>query len=355
MKKRIFENTSEEYFFGLKKDGKVAWNAKKHIPYIYIYILMFALGIGLLSGCGAKKDDVVIYTSLLDYRREYLTQRLEEEFPQYQIRIEYMPTGSHAAKLLAEGLDTECDITTDLEYAYLQQLDGLGVLADLSEYDHSIYVPDAGSESNFLPKERSGGAIILNTKLLEEKGLPTPTCYQDLLKPEYQGLISMPGPKETGTGYVFLKSLVNAWGEEAAFDYFDQLTPNILQYTSAGSGPVNAVVQGEAVIGLGMISPAAREKTDGAPIEITFFEEGSPYALYGQAIIKGKEEKPAVKEVFDFLIHTYDYEDLEKYAPEKIYADVDFEMENFPKNVKYADMSNNTLEEKERLLDLWKY
>ena len=84
---------------------------------------------------------------------------------------------------------------------------------------------------------------------LEEKNLAVPTSYADLLKPEYKGLVSMPNPKSSGTGYMFLKSLVNAWGEEEAFAYFDQLAENILQFTSSGSGPVNALVQGEAAIG----------------------------------------------------------------------------------------------------------
>ena len=61
----------------------------------------------------------------------------------------------------------------------------------------------------------------------------------------YAGVVSMPNPKTSGTGYNFLKSLVNAWGEDAAFDYFDALAENVYQFTSSGSGPVNALVQGE--------------------------------------------------------------------------------------------------------------
>ena len=80
--------------------------------------------------------------------------------------------------------------------------------------------------------------LLNNTELLtasiflKEKNLSKPTSYEDLLKPEYKGLISMPNPKASGTGYMFLKSLVNEWGEEKTFSYFDKLTPNVLQYTS---------------------------------------------------------------------------------------------------------------------------
>lgn len=326
----------------------------KKIKMIMVAVCMCFCFIGL-AGCDSKKEKVVIYTSAEDYKVEYMTKRLQEEFPEYDIVIEYMSSGNHASKLISEGTSIDCDITHDLEYGYMEQLDQQGVFADLSDYDTSIYVEDTIKSTNYLVEVRVGGGIIVNKDVLEEKGLDMPTCYEDLLKPEYKGLISMPNPKSSGTGYIFLKSLVNAWGEDAAFEYFDKLTPNVLQYTSSGSGPVNALVQGEVAIGLGMTSQAVTEINNGTPLEIIFFEEGSPYTMYGQSIIKGKEDRECVKEVFDFLVNTLNYECAELYFPEKIYKDIDFEVDNYPKNIQYSDMSNNTIEEKEKLLDKWQY
>ena len=319
---------------------------------ILITIAIFAT---LLCGCGSNKEKVIIYTSVEDYVVEDLDACLKEKFPNYDITIEYMSTGNHAAKLLAEKTDTECDIIYDLEYAYLSQLDSEGILADLSSYDSGIYCDDLVENKNYLPHMRCGGAVILNTDLLKEKNLAEPTSYEDLLKPEYKGLISMPNPKSSGTGYMFLKSLVNEWGEEKALDYFDKLTPNILQYTSSGSGPVNALLQSEAAIGWGMTAQAVIQINDGAPLKVVYFEEGSPFTIYGQAMIKGKEEKDAVKEVFDYMVNEFTYRYNEKFGPEKLFKDKDYVMENYPTNISYSDMKNNTIEEKERLLALWKY
>ena len=73
-----------------------------------VNVICLILLCGALIGCGKKEDQgIVIYTSAEDYRVEYLTQRLNEEFPDYDITIEYMSTGNHAAKLLAEGTKTE--------------------------------------------------------------------------------------------------------------------------------------------------------------------------------------------------------------------------------------------------------
>lgn len=319
-----------------------------------LYGLLLACVLCLCS-CGQQKEKVVIYTSMEDYRVEYLNQRLGETFADYDIIVEYLPTGNHAAKLMAEGVESECDISYNLEYGYLEKLDQAGVLADLSAYDTSIYTEDAIGSSGYLPQERNGGCIIVNTQVLQERGLAEPEDYADLLKPEYKGLISMPNPKASGTGYMFLKSLVNAWGEETAFAYFDELTANILQYTSSGSGPLNAVLQGEAAIGLGMTAPAVTQINNGQPIKLLFFEEGAPYSMYGQGIVRGREERPEVQAVFNFLVNEFTAENCERYFPEKIYRDRDYIVENYPANIRYADMGQETPEEKQRLLERWKY
>ena len=327
----------------------------KGIKRIVCFVLLICMTATLFSGCGNSKERILIYSAGEDYKIAYMQDRLNEQFPDYDITIEYMSTGNMAAKVLTEGSQTECDIVHDMEYGYMAQLDKEGVFADLSSYDTSIYTEDVIQSSNYLVECRVGGAIIVNTEVLKKKGLAKPTSYEDLLKPEYKGLISMPNPKSSGTGYIFYKGLVNAWGEEAALAYFKKLTPNVLQYTSSGSGPVNALVQGEVAIGLGMTSQAVTQINEGAPLEILFFEEGSPYTIYGQSIIKGKEERESVKEVFDFMINTLNYESVEKFYPEKIYKDKDFKVENYPENIKYSDMSNNGVEEKERLLEKWVY
>ena len=330
-------------------------HTKKSLAYVGTFTAVLFAGLLFLSGCGSKKEHVLIYTSAESYRVEDLKARLAEEFPDYDCIVEYKDTGSHAAQLIAEGKKTDCDITYDLEYSYLEELATAGVLADVSEYDTSVYTEDAITSTYYLPELKNGGAIVINPDVLKEHNLAVPQSYEDLLKPEYNGLISMPNPKSSGTGYMFLKALVNIMGEDAAFTYFDKLTENILAYTSSGSGPINALKNKEAGIGLGMTAQAVTAINEGANLEILFFAEGSPYSMYGQAIISGKEERSCVKEVFDFMIRTYSQETNKKFYPEKIFKDITPEIKNYPTNINYADMSNNTSKEKARLLEKWNH
>lgn len=314
---------------------------------------------GMLVGCDLqKKETIVIYSSNEDYAIDYMQKRFKEEFPQYNIVIEYKSSGDHAAALKAAGKNTDCDITCDLEYNYAAQIAALGYLADLTEIsDFSVYTEDAVQSKYYIPELRNGGCIAINLDRIKALGLDIPTSYEDLLDPQYKGHISMPNPASSGTGYMFLLSLVNAWGEETAFEYFDKLAPNVQSFTSSGSAPVSALAMGEVAIALGMTTDAVTQKAAGANLEILFFEPGSPNSLYGQGIIAGKESRACVVEVFKFLSTTL-HEELRAFCfPEKIYKDKDFKQEGFPENVPYADMSveGDSAAYKEALLKKWKH
>lgn len=301
-----------------------------------------------------SSNKVVIYSGAEEYRNEYFLQRLNETFPDYEITIEYMPTGNLAAKLAAEGTDTDMDIFYDLDFSYAGKVEQY--LADVSAYDQSIYVDDCKVENaHYLAATRNGGAVIINPDVLAAKGIEEPTCYEDLLKPEFKNLVSMPDPKSSGTGYMFVKNLVNAWGEEKAFDYFSKLAENVLQFTTSGSGPVNALVQNEVAVGLGMTAQAVTKINEGANLKILFFEEGSPYSLYGYAIPEGKQNRKAVVDVFNFFYSTLVLEDKELYYPEQVFADQVNNIENYPTDIPYGDMNNNTTDEKTRLLENWEF
>lgn len=301
-----------------------------------------------------ENKKVIIYSGAEDYRNSYYLKRLKEQFPSYDISIEYMPTGNLAAKLATEGRNTDMDIFYDLDFSYASLVESY--LTDLSDYDQSMYLDDCKVPNNrYLCATRNGGAVIINPKILKDKNIPEPNSYEDLLKPEYKNLISMPNPKSSGTGYMFVKSLVNSWGENAALEYFDKLSDNILQFTSSGSGPVNALIQGEVAIGLGMTAQAVTAINEGADLKIKFFKEGSPYLLYGIASPEGKLRNKAVRDVFNFFYTTLIAEDKSLYYPEQIYKNQKYNIKNYPLDISYSDMQNNTTEVKKDLLTKWNY
>ena len=318
-------------------------------------ILLSAVLLASFSACsGPQKDpnQVVIYSCAEEFRNEHILKRLREEFPDYNINLQYISTGKCAAKLKSEGKSTEADIVIALEESHIVAIEDS--LADLSEYDTSDYLPELVPQSRkYLPWERFSGAVVINPETLKKHNLPVPQSYDDLLKPEYKGYIFAPNPKLSSTGYIFLIQMINERGEEAAYDYFDKLATNTIQFTSSGSGPVNALVQGEAAVGLGMIFQSVQEINKGVPIEILDLPGGTPYSISGLAAIDGRLENPKVKDVFDFLADTLVYEDKE-FSPEQIFKDQQINVENYPQNLDYANMKGlNDAKLKERLMETW--
>ena len=323
-----------------------------------LFTLLLAGTAFVSTGCSKNNNTVTIYTSTEDYNVALMKKCLGEKFPDYKIVIEEKSTSEIAAQVIEEGSSSACDIVFAEEYGYLEKMIGQGVLDSIKgDYDLSRYLDDtvpASVNEYVLPNIRCGGGIIINKKVLEDRGLTKPTSYNDLLDSSYRGLVSMASPKSSGTGYMFLYSLVKAWGETEALSYFDSLTPNVLAYTTSGSGPVNALVNREVAVGFGMISQAV-DKINGGnnELEVLFFEEGAPCNLYGNAIVKGKKAKTAVKEVMDYLDSFYTNESNRLYYPEPVLKNTNYNVANFPENIQYADMTGNNLAAKEALLAKW--
>jgi len=322
-----------------------------------IGLAIVVLLLGMAVSCRKiDESSVIIFTSTEDFRTEHMQALLKEQFPDYNITLQVLSTGSHAAKLKAEGTQTEADIILNLETGYLEGLQD--ILADLSSYDISEFLPEMVPPSKrFLPWDKSSGAIVINRAKLQSAGLPVPASYQDLLNPIYKGQISMPNPKSSGTGYMFLISLINAMGEDEAFAYFDKLAENILQFTTSGSGPVNALIQGEVAIGLGMTLTAVNAiNTRGVSFDLLFFDEGAPNITTGFGIIKGKEDRPIVREVFEFAMTKLVKDDKELFCPEPVMINQQNNVPNYPRNIPYANMYGvYDLDWKEQLLEKWNH
>jgi iron(III) transport system substrate-binding protein len=304
-----------------------------------------------------NSESIVICASSEQFRNDALQEQLNARFPDKNIIVTYMATGKAAAKIYAEGSKTEVDILVGMETGYLNKI--RGSLADISGVSRIPYLAGVAVSDNknlWVTWERQAGAIIVNTEILKKHNLEAPKTLQDLLKPEYQGLIAMPDPKSSGTGYFFYKSWVNAMGEEAALEYVDRLYGNLKQFTESGSGPIKMLKQGEIAIGLALTFQGVSEINNGQPFEIIFPETGSPYSLTGTAIVEGHQGKDGVQEVFDFIVNEFLVYDKENFSPEQIYAGQINKIPGYPQNILYADMTGvQDDQEKERLLALWKY
>ena len=305
-----------------------------------------------LSACGSSSNKIVIYTCQEEERIQAMKKALDEKFPDLNVVVEQMGTGNLAAKIKSEGSGIEADIIIDLESSHMENLKDN--FADLSGYDTSAYLDNVNPAHNkYVMWVKNHAGITIDKAYFDSNGWEYPKTYEDLLDPKYEGLVAMPDPSTSGTGYAYYLNMVNIKGETGAIDYFTELTKNIKQYTQSGSGPISLLKQGEIAIAMGMEFQGAAEISNGSDYALIELESGAPYNLTGAAIMNGSEDKEGIKDLFQWLISDFHYVDCEEFVPGKLLKDQTTKVANFV-DMKDADMKGiDNIGLKEELLRKW--
>ena len=315
------------------------------------------------SSAFAASERVVIYTAAEDERIAYLQEELNKQFPDAEIVIQSLGTGQLLSKLQAEGRNTDCDIFYDLEVVNAEIILNADpeLFADLSGYDFSIYDDSVTGYTDrhhrYAVNGKTYGAFLVNTAVLEENGLEIPQTYEDMLKPEYEELISMPNPRSSGTGYSYYNGMVTVLGEDEGLAYFEALNPNIKEYTTSGSAPAKAAVRGDVAIAYGLLWQCVNYANENEGMVVVVPEQGLAYDLFTMGMIAGHEEKAAVKDVFTYLYNELNRPQCAKFNPDIIYADMlAAEIPNYPTGFGEITMAGMfDFEYKQDLLDQWEY
>jgi iron(III) transport system substrate-binding protein len=145
-------------------------------------------------------------------------------------------------------------------------------------------------------------ALCFNTVEAQKKNLPKPASWKDLTKPVYKGAVVMPNPASSGTGFLDVSSWLQLFGETEGWKYMDALHQNIGVYTHSGSKPCTMAGAGEYPIGVSFEFRAARQKKQGAPIDIVFPSEGSGWDMEATALVKGTKNLEAAKTLVDWSV-----------------------------------------------------
>lgn len=143
--------------------------------------------------------------------------------------------------------------------------------------------------------------IIINEDIFEQKGLDIPKTWEDLTDPQYEGEIVLPDPGTAGTAYLFTSTIIQLFGEDAAWEYFEALDKNVAEYTKSGSGPALSVAQGEYAIGITWDQPVDEFIDEGYPVAKIMPEDKVGYSLDVSWIYKGTDKLDLAKEVIDFM------------------------------------------------------
>ena len=139
--------------------------------------------------------------------------------------------------------------------------------------------------------------FMVNTEELERLGLEAPADWQDLLKPEYKGLIWLSNYNTAGTAKLVINTMIQKYGHDEGIQYLVDLDKNIQVYTKSGSGPSKNVGTGECIIGIGFLHDGIYQIVDNGydNIGLVIPSSGTSFEIGATAIFKGAKHMNAAK------------------------------------------------------------
>ena len=167
-------------------------------------------------------------------------------------------------------------------------------------------IPDGlkDPEGHWFTTHQGALGFFVNTEALGDA--PVPACFEDLLKPEYDGLVGYLDPSSAFVGYAGAVAVNRALGGDLAnfdpaIDYFSKLAENdpIVPKQTAYA----RVVSGEIPILFDYDFNAYRAKydEDGA-FEFVLPCEGTVVVPYVQSLVAGAPNEENGKRILDFIL-----------------------------------------------------
>ena len=250
-----------------------------------------------LLAAAKAEGELIVYGSAEEAYVSAACKHFEEL---YGIKVSYqrLSTGEVQAKITEENGNPSADVwfggTSD-PYAEAASA-GLLLPYEAKNASHLVNQNYRDKDGAWYGIYKGILGFMVNTEELARMNLEVPQDWDDLLKPEYRGLIWLSNPATAGTAKLVINTMVQMKGHDAAMEYFKALDANIAQYTKSGSGPSKKVGIGECVIGIGFLHDGITQILDGYDnIQLVIPSSGTSFEIGATAIFKGAKHENAAK------------------------------------------------------------
>lgn len=96
----------------------------------------------------------------------------------------------------------------------------------------------------------SGFGIVYNKAVLSAEGLPTPTTWEDLTKPEVKGWVGSADPRHSGSTHMAYEIMLQAYGWDEGLEIISLLGANVKSWPQSSSAIPKSVGAGDIAYGL---------------------------------------------------------------------------------------------------------
>lgn len=288
--------------------------------------------LALFSGCSKKSAEkqVIIYSNADDEAVVSVKKALDSNGYEGKYIFQSFGTSELGGKLFAEGSDIEADLITMSSF-YIESAQKMNNMFKTLEFERNqvIKTPDF-----YTPLLALQGAVIVNTKLLQENNLPYPKSIRDIGNPEYKDLVSVVDPMGSTTAWLMVQALISAYGEDGAKEALKAIYKNAGPHLElSGSGPIKKIRAGEVAVGFGLRHQAVRDKKAGLPIDFVDPTEGNFTLTESVAVINKKKYNPLAMEMAECIIKNARADIIKDY-PVVLYEGETVDEENQATNAK---------------------
>jgi iron(III) transport system substrate-binding protein len=316
-----------------------------------------ALGAGDAAAQG--KTRLTVYTAMENDQLAQYKQAAEAAVPDIDIAWVRDSTGVITARLMAEKDNPRADVIWGLSASSIVSFEKQGMLIPYSPKGADglkQVFRDAKNPMAWTGMDAYLSVVCYNTVEGAKKNAPKPVSWADLTKPEFKGQLVMPNPASSGTGYLTIAAWLQIMGEDAGWKFMDALHENIAVYTHSGSAPCVQAARGERLAGIAFDMRGAREKTQGAPIDVILPKEGAGWEMEASAIVKGTKNMAAAQKLLDWTVSKSANEMYGKWYAIVAFPGIAAAPPNYPANAEQA-MVKNDLEwmatQRDRILAEW--
>ena len=257
-----------------------------------------------LVAAAQEEGELVVYGSCEEPYLIAACQKFEEL---YGIKTEYqrLSTGEVQTKITEEKGNPSADVWfggTNDPYNEAAK-EGLLMAYEAKNAEHLLKPAYRDPDGYWYGIYQGILGFMVNKEELERLGVEAPKTWDDLLKPEYKGLIWLSNPNTAGTAKLVINTMVQMKGHDEGIAYLVELDKNIAQYTKSGSGPSKNVGTGECIIGIGFLHDGVYQILQGYDnIGLIIPEDGTSYEIGSTAIFEGCEHPNAAKLWIEFAL-----------------------------------------------------
>lgn len=248
---------------------------------------------------------------------EALISRFEKE---NQVKLSFIKSGDTGAALNRAILSKRfpmADVFYGVDNTFLSR----ALSEDLFEAYTPAQLKDIAAEfkidssNRALPVDYGDVCINYDQNYFKSKGITIPQTLEDLLKPEYRGLLVVQNPATSSPGLAFLLTTIAHFGEDKYLDYWKSLRQNgvviVNDWESAyytnfsgssgkGSQPMVVSYNSSPVAEVIFATTPVKEAPTGSIVESGMCFRQIEFV----GILKNTQQRPLAEKFIDFMLST---------------------------------------------------